>query len=102
MADTLQSAAVSITLDGRTFELRFSAYAFIAYAEKLDRDLMRDIRELGATLISMEGATPTPSVELFTRLRDILWAGLIDRTPDLTRDETAHLFTLPEIPEVMT
>src|SRR5262245_11874011 len=92
---SISSAAVAVTLDGREYSLRFSALAFIRYAEVLERDLLADIRELGR-LVQGEDGLIANSGQLFLRLRDVLWAGLLDQQPDMTRDDVARLFGLAD------
>jgi hypothetical protein len=111
----LLDATVPITLDGREFQLRYRALAFIAYAEALKRDLLQDIGEIGkeftaigrmAVSAQAEGGeaeiVPVNLAPAFMRIRDLLWAGLIDVQPEMTRDAVARLFGFSDLNEVAT
>jgi hypothetical protein len=96
---SLVSAAVAVTLDGRELLLRYSALAFIRYAEVLDRDLLADIRDVGRQAQEQGGLAH--SGQLFMRVRDILWAGLLDRQPETERDAVARMFGLDDLARIM-
>ena len=103
---SLVHAAVPISLDGRQFVLRYRALAFIRYAEETSGDLLADIRTLGEAGQAMQenaaaGKTAGPG-GMFAKLRDIVWAGLLDQQPETTRDDAARLFGLEDLPELMT
>ena len=100
---SLVHAAVPISLDGRQFVLRYRALAFIRYAEETGGDLLADIRNLGeiGEAIQAGGQAPSAGGGMFGKLRDIVWAGLLDQQPETTRDETARLFGLEDLPELM-
>lgn len=100
---SLVHAAVPISLDGRQFVLRYRALAFIRYAEETGGDLLADIRTLGEIGQAMQAAGPqaTGAGGMFGKLRDIVWAGLLDQQPETTRDEAARLFGLEDLPALM-
>ena len=100
---SLVHAAVPISLDGRKFVLRYRALAFIRYAEETGGDLLADIRNLGeiGEAIQAGGQAPSAGGGMFAKLRDIVWAGLLDQQPETTRDDAARLFGLEDLPELM-
>ena len=113
---SLVQAAVGLTLEGREHELRFSAYAFIRYAEETKGDLLADIAELGNRITAMQKLTVAigeggePSAEpresitgpMFAKMRDVVWAGLLDREEGVTRDQVARMIHFGAIFDVMT
>jgi hypothetical protein len=100
---SLVSAAVQVTLDGRELLLRYSALAFIRYAEVLDRDLLADFRELGqqAQEAQVQGIDFAKSGKLLGSIRDMLWAALIDRQPEIDREQVARLFGYEDLGRIM-
>jgi hypothetical protein len=98
--NNLVNAAATVTLDGRTLTIRYRALAFIRYAEETDSDLLADIREIGALGQGIQSGGAGAG-KLFAKVRDILWAGLLHEQPEFTRDETARLFGLDDMPTLM-
>jgi hypothetical protein len=100
--DSIIDASVPLRLGGRDYTMRYRAYAFIAYAEALDRDLLADIREIGRSVseIGRSGEENAGIGKLFVRVRDVLWAGLIDDQPDLKREEVGRLFNVRDLNEI--
>ena len=98
------NSGVTIELSGAEYELRYRAFAFITYAEDVKRDLLSDFRELARELVKMQTAGDNGAgVEIgpaLVHLRDILWAGLIDAQPDITRDGVARIFSFGDIPQL--
>lgn len=90
------SASAPIELDGRELQLRYRAFAFIRYAEECGGDLLREISTLGEQLQAL--AAPGASMgNSWVKLRDILWAGLIDAQPDITREDVSRMFGLSDL-----
>ncbi len=105
MSENLVNPSVPITLDGQDYVLRYRAMAFIQYASECERDLLHDIRTMGAQLaefakLEAEGNFGALAPILVT-LRDVLWAGLIDAQPLLQRIEVSRLFGLQDFPVLM-
>jgi hypothetical protein len=105
MSENLVNASVPITLDGQDFILRYRAIAFIQYAGECKGDLLHDIRSMGASLqeygrllAAGEYGALAPALE---KMRDILWAGLQDAQPTLTRGDCARMFGLVDFPALM-
>lgn len=96
MSEGILSATIPITLDGRDLQLRYRAHAFILYAEQLDRDLLIDMQEIGEAFRNLAQGKPALGAML-GRLRDVLWAGLAEVQPDITRDALARMFDLRDI-----
>lgn len=112
MRDNILPASVSATLDGTAYVLRYRAYAFIVYAEQCGRDLLNDFTDVGKELSAIGEAQlkaqaengPPPAFQLgpiFGRIRDLLWAGLVDAQPNMTRDQVARLFSFAELQDVV-
>lgn len=100
MKDNILSASVPISLDGREYELRYHAYAFIEYADKCGGDLLADLRGLGEGLRGLKGGEEAPPVALaplLVKVRDVLWAGLIEAQPELTRENVGRLFGFADL-----
>jgi len=97
MSRSLISAAVPISLDGQEYKLRYPALAFIEYAEQTGHDLLADIREIGPALQSMPAAQGAGLGAIFGKVRDLLWAGLLDAHPEIRREEVARIFTLGDL-----
>jgi hypothetical protein len=109
------SAAVEITLDGRTLELRFRTYAFREYRRRLKRDLIGDIADLipkcemfTSTRLGdfagrgESGATDTGIDEVLGRLCEIVWVAALDAQPDVKLEEIERLIGLQNIQTVTT
>jgi hypothetical protein len=108
MQDNIVPASVPITLDGRDLVLRYRAHAFIEYAAQCDGDLLLDIRELGQGLAAFGSAVAgqaAPDVVSFGRvcakLANVLWAGLADVQPEITRAEVARMFSPADFPTLL-
>lgn len=103
MRDNILGAGVPITLDGQPYELRYHAYAFIQYADAVGGDLLHDLRTLGESLRGFEAAQhdadapPVALGPLLIKIRDALWAGLIEAHPDVTRDDVARMFGFSDL-----
>jgi hypothetical protein len=100
------SAAVPITLDGRELAIRFRAFAFITYAETFDRDLLQDVAGMAQSLKDVgdgarAGAIGKGFGEACAKLRDVLWAGLVDLQPKITRDEIARMFSVADFTTIV-
>ena len=100
MPESLVNAGATIVLDGRELILRYRALAFIRYAEETESDLLADIRDISALGEALK-AGGKGGGKLFRMVSDILWAGLLHEQPDMTRDETARLFGLDDLPALM-
>lgn len=99
MKDNILPASVPVTLDGEAYVLRYRAYAFIFYAEHCGGDLLADLRDVAERMKNNEdGAGMTGA---FAKLRDLLWCGLVDAHPEITRDQTARLFGLGDLPALL-
>jgi hypothetical protein len=105
MSENLVKPSVQIKLDGQDFILRYRAMAFIHYASECKGDLLHDIRRMGAALqdygrllAAGEYAALAP---ILSTMSDVLWAGLIDAQPALTRDDITRMFGLVDFPELM-
>ena len=96
--DNILDPAVTVRLGGHEYTMRYRAYAFIAYAEVLDRDLLADIREIGRSF--RESGEEGGIGKVFVRVRDVLWAGLIDDQPDLKREDVGRMFNLRDLNEI--
>ena len=103
--ENLVNPSTPIKLDGQDFILRYRAIAFIHYASECKGDLLHDIRRMGAALqdygrvlAAGECAALAPILETMS---DVLWAGLIDAQPALTRDDVTRMFGLVDFPELM-
>lgn len=112
------SASVPIKLDGQDFVLRYRALAFMRYAEECKADLLNDYRRIG---IELEESTKGISgkeknaaddqaaavsmmddiAKKFPKVRDVLWAGLIDAQPMLKRDDVARFIDFRNLKDVM-
>ena len=85
------------------YELRYHAYAFIQYADAVGGDLLHDLRTLGESLRGFEAAQhdadapPVALAPLLLKIRDALWAGLIEAHPDVTRDDVARMFGFSDL-----
>jgi hypothetical protein len=90
--ESILSAAVPIMLDGRPYELRYHAHAFIRYAEECGGDLLRDLRSLGEGFKEMRDDSAVSLAPLLVKVRDLLWAGLIEAHPDVKREDVARMF----------
>jgi hypothetical protein len=102
--NTVLQSSVPITLDGNEYVLRYRAFAFIAYAERTGGDLLSDMQAMGrrltrpAQIADGDGGADAPapvSLELgvtFKTLCDVLWVGLLDAQPDITRDQAQRMF----------
>lgn len=112
MRDHILPASVPVTLDGAAYVLRYRAYAFITYAEQCGGDLLHDFTETGKQLAAIgeaqqkalaDSLPPPPSNlgPIFARIRDLLWAGLVDAQPAITRDQAARLFSFGELQDVV-
>jgi hypothetical protein len=108
MRENVVDASVEIRLDGKDFILRYRALAFIEYAANCDGDLLNDVRALGSQLAGIEELAKSGDAKfgpLFGKVRDILWAGLVDAQPKLTRADVARLFGLrdfqPTVQKIM-
>jgi hypothetical protein len=101
MRDNILSASVPISLDGQEYELRYHAYAFIEYADKCGGDLLHDLRQLGEGLRGLNAGQETDSpvalAPLLVKVRDLLWAGLIEAHPELTRADVGRLFGFADL-----
>lgn len=102
MRDNILSASVPISLDGRELVLRYRAYAFIRYSEATGGDLLHDLRQFAFDRKpdgeeSGEQAAALSKPLPWAKLRDIVWAGLIDAQPEITRDEVARMFGISEL-----
>ncbi len=96
--ENLISATVEIALDGKPYKLRYRAWAFICYAEKVGGDLLADLTAVGRQLQQPpdeNGVVPISRV--MGKLRDVLWAGLTDAHPELTRDQLARMFGVSDL-----
>jgi hypothetical protein len=99
MKDNILPASVPVTLDGEAYVLRYRAYAFIFYAEHCGGDLLADLRDVAERMKNNEdGAGMTGA---FAKLRDLLWCGLVDAQPAITRDQAARLFGLGDLPALL-
>jgi len=103
--ENIVNPSVQITLDGQDFILRYRAIAFIHYASECKGDLLHDIRRMGAALSDYgrllaagEYAALAPILETMS---DVLWAGLIDAQPALTREDITRMFGLVDFPNLM-
>lgn len=112
--DTVFHSSVPIRLDGREWVLRYRAFAYIAYAEQTGRDLLLDMQAMGRHLSGLESlqlmgaaiaggggtAEPTaaapPLASAFKIMGDVLWAGLVDAQPEVTRDAVQRMFGLQD------
>jgi len=92
------NASAPVTLMGKQYHLRYLAHAFITYAEECKSDLLRDIRQFEGMQINSD---TFDSAKLFSKTRDVLWAGLIDEQPELTRAQVARLFGFGDLMAVM-
>lgn len=97
MADSILSASVPVTLDGRSYEVRYHAHAFIRYAEECGGDLLRDLRSLGEGFQAMREESVIALAPLLVKVRDLLWAGLIEAHADLKRDDVARMFGFTDL-----
>lgn len=95
------SASVPITLDGREYVLRYRAHAFIVYAEVSGRDLLMDIRKMGAGLTNAGAAEGAGLALVCGMLRDVLWAGLVDAQPDIQCEDVGRMFGLADLGTIM-
>lgn len=99
MKDNILPASVPVTLDGEAYVLRYRAYAFIFYSEHCGGDLLADLRDVAERMKNNEdGAGMTGA---FTKLRDLLWCGLVDAQPAITRDQAARMFGLGDLPVLL-
>lgn len=103
--ENIVSAAVTVKLDGADLVLRYRAYAFIRYAEVCNGDLLFDLRTLGEQLTQLGGQSadgvPRPAPGIWAKVRDIVWAGLVDVQPTITRDQVARMFGLTDWGELL-
>ena len=88
-------ASVPLNLDGQDFVLRYRALAFIRYAEEVKGDLLEDLAKIGAHMTNAglaiqagRGAGLTVPLGIVV---NVLWAGLVDAQPTLTRDDIARM-----------
>ncbi len=104
------SASHPIVLDGKRYLLRYRAWAFIKYAEECKGDLISDIRQVGTkiskgALDAIKDSEQESGVSVLAaalcKLRDIVWAGLIDAQPAMKRDEVAKLLDLRGLNDVL-
>lgn len=110
MANNILNASVPVTLDGAEFTLRYRALAFIRYAEECKSDLLNDIRRIGKEHGKMQQAFDDPEAEttgpgvagLLSKLRDMLWAGLIDAHPNIKRDDVARMIDFRNLGAIFT
>jgi len=103
--ENLVNPSVAIKLDGQDFILRYRAMAFMHYASECKGDLLHDIRRMGGSLqeygrmlAAGEYAALAPILETMS---DVLWAGLIDAQPQLTREDITRMFGLVDFPELL-
>ena len=91
--ENILSASVPVVLDGREYVLRYRAYAFIRYAEELQRELFVDLREAHELFEGMQRSGDGARFgAAFSKVRDLIWAGLVDAQPSVTRDQVARMF----------
>lgn len=106
MGENIVDPSVEVCLDGQNFILRYRALAFIEYAAKCNSDLLNDVRGLGASLTQIQELAKTGDIAklgpMFAKVRDILWAGLVDAQPSLTRDDVSRLFSFRDFQPLMT
>lgn len=103
MAETnILSASVKLALDGKEYTLSYRAHAFIVYAEVCKSDLLQDIRGFGEHLKALGGAGEgLNAAELFGRLRDLLWAGMLHAHPEILREQVGHLFGFQDLGAIL-
>ena len=102
MSENLVNPSVTVQLDGSDYVLRYRAMAFIRYAEECGGDLLHDIRGSSAALAEygrlMQAGDFAALAPILAKVRDILWAGMIDAQPDTERLPLARLFGLSDFP----
>lgn len=91
------SASVLLTLGGKAFRLSYRAHAFITYAEVCQSDLLQDIRTFGVQLAGVANPDGINTGQLFARVRDMLWAGMLEADPNTDRNAVAHLFGFSDL-----
>jgi hypothetical protein len=99
MKDNILPASVPVTLDGEAYVLRYRAYAFIFYAEHCGGDLLADLRDVAERMKNNQDGAGMAGA--FGKLRDLLWCGLVDAHPEITRDQAARLFGLGDLPVLL-
>jgi len=91
--ENILTASVPVMLDGREYTLRYRAYAFIRYAEELGRELFVDLKEAHDLFEGMQRSGDGARFgAAFGKVRDLIWAGLVDAQPSMTRDQVARMF----------
>src|SRR5262245_39056277 len=108
--ENILPASHPITLDGKQYTLRYRAWAFIKYAEECRGDLITDFRLIGSkvqkgALNAISDSEEDSSVSVLAtaliKLRDVLWAGLIEAHPTIKRDEVAKLIDFRGLNDVL-
>lgn len=111
MQQTLVNAAIELTLDGRSYTLRYRAFAFIQYRQRLKRDLILDLSNLipkAERLSKMqlgEGgglAEDSGLGDVFETLADILWVGLLDAHNDVSLADVQRSIGMADVQPICT
>jgi len=102
MSETnILDASVALTLGGKVYRLSYRAHAFIMYAEVCGADLLQDIRSFGERFSGITGVENVNSAQLFIKVRDMFWAGLLEHDPNADRLAVAHLFGFSDLIPIM-
>lgn len=105
MTENLVNPSVTVTLDGQDYVLRYRAMAFIQYAAECGGDLLHDIRTMGGALADygrlQQAGDFAALAPILIKLRDVLWAGLIDAQPEVDRIQVGRMFGMNDFPALM-
>jgi hypothetical protein len=101
MRENILPASVPVTLDDQVYTLRYRAYAFIFYAEHCGGDLLADLRDVAEAMQKAQETQGAGIGTAFGKLRDMLWAGLVDAQPEITRDQVARMFGFSDLQNLM-